>query len=359
MDKKSDYEPGIRETIAEDFSRGDFWHSLQQDWRELKEFFLSSERKERLEEMHFLKRWIYMPLWLLKSLFLHLTPARRILFLFSIIFLIASNNNDKSHSSLFFSGLILFFILMLELKDKLLARNELAAGRSVQAALMPEEQPVIDGWDLWLITKPANDVGGDIVDYFVLDEKRSYIALSDISGKGLGAALLAAKLQSTVRAIVPNHSCLADLAERVNAIFFRDTLPKSFASMIYLELETNSGEIKFVNAGHMPPFLIRKTEIKKFEKGGPALGLMKTVKYIELKLNMESGDILFLYSDGVSEAEDENGIFFGESRLEKLLQLGADKAPKYLGNQILRSIATFVGDAPAHDDISMVILKKT
>ena len=358
MDKQKYHEPGIRETIAKDLQRGDFWVSIKQDWRELKEFFLSSERKEKLGDMFVIKRWLFMPFWLMKSLYLHLNPARRILLLFSAILLIASNGKEQNTTSLFFSGLIVFFILMLELKDKLLARDELAAGRSVQAALMPEEQPVIEGWQLWLITKPANDVGGDIVDFIELDEKKRYLALSDISGKGLGAALLAAKLQSTVRALISVNISLSDLVSQVNSIFYRDTPSSSFASMFYLELETNNGEIHFVNAGHMPPYIFKNKELIKLEKGGPALGLMKNVSYKESSITMNSGDFLFLYSDGVSEAENENGAFFGEKRLELLLNRYCDKAPKYLGNIVLNSIADFVGEAAAHDDISMLILKK-
>ncbi len=358
MDDRHPGEPGIRQTISDDFSRGDFWDSLRQDWRELKEFFISADRKDRLKDMGAIKKWFYIPFWLLKSLFYNLSPARRILFLFSFIFLIAAGDKENGGNWLFLSGFIIFFILMLELKDKLLAKNELAVGRSVQAALMPEEQPVVDGWELWLITKPANDVGGDIVDFFELNNETRYLVLSDISGKGLGAALLAAKLQATVRAIVPRHSSLVDLAERVNAIFIRDTMPKTFASMIYLEFRKGSGKIDFINAGHMPPYFIKNGEISKFEKGGPALGILKNAPFTDTVVEMESGDTLFLYSDGVTEAMNDEGHFFGETRLERILKHASDKAPKYLGNYILRALDDFVLDAPAHDDVSMVILKR-
>ena len=96
---------------------------------------------------------------------------------------------------------ILLFILMLELKDKLLAREELEAGRAVQRALMPDSGPTIPGWDVSLFTRSANDVGGDLVDYVPLDDQRNGLVLGDVAGKGLPAALLMAKLQSTLRAL--------------------------------------------------------------------------------------------------------------------------------------------------------------
>jgi len=122
----------------------------------------------------------------------------------------------------------------LELKDKLHAKTELEEGRSVQNALMPEENPKVDGWDIWLYTRPANDVGGDLLDFTKISENNYGISLGDVAGKGLSAALLMAKLQSTIRAIVPDYISLSEFGNKLNHIFCRDSLPKLFSSLIYI-----------------------------------------------------------------------------------------------------------------------------
>ncbi len=204
-DTKREAEPRLRDTLRDDLRRGDFGRSVKRDFRDLKEFYITKERKERLEKMGRLKRWIYQFFWMLKALFLKLTPARRLLLTLALLFFfistpITGNNNEN----LEIAGIILIlFVIGLELKDKILARNELAAGRAVQNALMPPEKPIVPGWDVFLFNQPANDVGGDLVDFLRIDQTKFSISIGDVAGKGLGAALFMAKLQATIRALVP------------------------------------------------------------------------------------------------------------------------------------------------------------
>jgi hypothetical protein len=142
------------------------------------------------------RRAIYLVVWLLKSLFLRLTPTRRVLLALSFVLMWQATNFERHGNNTqisvhfpFFGIVTLLLILMLELKDKLLARDKLEAGRSVQLALMPNPSPTIPGWDVWLFTRSANDVGGDLVDYLPLGEQRFGIVLGDVAGKGLPAAL--------------------------------------------------------------------------------------------------------------------------------------------------------------------------
>jgi len=119
---------------------------------------------------------------------------------------------------------ILLVILLLELKDKLVATDELAVGRAVQIAMLPRDNPVVSGWEIWLYTHPANEVGGDLVDYIKMDSDRWGIAIGDVAGKGLGAAMLMSKLQATLRALAPGFQELSDLGSEVNRIIYRDGL---------------------------------------------------------------------------------------------------------------------------------------
>ena len=203
--------------------------------------------------------------------------------------------------------------------NKLLAQHELETGRAVQFALMPAQHPTLPGWETWLYTCPANEVGGDLVDYLMVRENTLGITLGDVAGKGLGAALFMAKIQATVRAIAPNFDSLAELGEEVNHIFRRDGLPGRFVSLVYLEVVPNQGQVRVLNAGHFPPIVIRREAIDEMPKGAPALGLMPNAPFMEQSTSLEVGDLLLVYSDGVTEARNEEGEFFDDERLKALL----------------------------------------
>lgn len=357
--------PKFFKTVREDLRRGDFKRTLRQDFEDLKEFYLSKEQKARLAKMGWVKRWLYMIWWLLKILFFRLTPTRRILFLISIVLIWTSGSFQWQSADIHFESdtnllgyLIFCFVLMLELKDKLLARDELAAGRAVQHALMPEPTPVIPGWSLWLFTQPANEIGGDLVDFLKLDETRFGVALADVAGKGLGAALFMAKLQATLRAIAPDYDSLAKLGQKINEIFYRDTVAKSFASLVYLEIASDSPQVRFINAGHMPPVLLHQGQVKETPKGEQALGLSAEAIYKEHTLDLSRNDVLLVYSDGLTEAQNERGEFFGEQRLMTFLPTLSDLSVENIGTRMLSEVKRFVRDTRATDDLSLCILKR-
>ena len=218
------------------------------------------------------QRWIHKTGWLLKSMFLHLTPLRRILVLVGVLFLLISRSVSFDGGSVttnegLLGGILILFVLFLELKDKLLAKHELEAGRKVQQALMPEQISEFPGWTIWLFTRPANEVGGDLVDYLRLDENKAVLTMADVAGKGLKAALLTSKLQATVRALATEINSLSDLGKKINKIFHRDSLPNLFASMLFIQIDSNSGKVDYLNAGHFPPLTIKDKDIKEFPKG--------------------------------------------------------------------------------------------
>jgi len=338
------------------FFSGEFFRTIKREFHELKEFYLDEEPKVRLRRMGRIRRFFLMPLWLLKSLLLKLTPFRRILLLIGIIFILQSSNSE--YRDVRIGLLIMLFVLLLELKDKLLAKDELNAGRKVQLSLTPERNPIIPGWDVFLYTQPANEVGGDMVDFIKLDEHHFGVALADISGKGLGAALLMARLQAILRALAPTSQSLSDLGAKINHFFYGDSLPNSFASLVYLEMEGDSSTIRFLNAGHMPPLLISDTDIQELAKGEPALGLRSDTSYSERKIELGTNDCLLVYSDGVTEAQNEEGEFFGEERLKALLRDIDGLSPDEIGERLLAKVHAFVSNARIHDDLSLFIIKR-
>jgi phosphoserine phosphatase RsbU/P len=348
----------LGKTILDDFKRTDFERSMKRDYKELRDFMLTEEREKRLKEMRTVRRILYMSWWFLEGLILKLTPARRLLLLVAVIFVIGSWGNNGNQGPHLLGALILLFIIMLELKDKLIAHEELEAGHAVQNALMPERTPQLPGWSLWLFTRSANEVGGDLVDFISISPERAGVTLGDIAGKGLRAALLTAKLQATIRALAPEASSLSELGLKLNFIFCRDSLPNLFASVVYLEARPNAGTVRMVNAGHIPPIVVRNGQLEKTEKGGMALGLSPQAVFSEQRLELNTNDLIVVYSDGLTEARNEQGAFFGEQKLLDLLPQLATYTPQQIGERLLAEIGRFVGDARAYDDITIALLKR-
>jgi sigma-B regulation protein RsbU (phosphoserine phosphatase) len=361
-----DQDPRFHRMILEDIRRSDLKRTYRRDLRDLYHFYLDDEARERLGGMSRIKRWFLLSLWLVKSLIRNLSPARRVLVLASLVlYLVAGisiTSGDMTVDLLNLrriAFLLLLFVLMLELRDKLLARNELAVGRAVQLALLPEDQPRLEGWDIWLYTRPANDVGGDLVDYLAVGAGRLGLALGDVSGKGLGAALLMSKLQATLRALATEGGdSLADLGARVNAIFCRDHVPGRYTTLAYLEIDSASGAVRLLNAGHLPPVVVRRSAVEEMGPVAPPIGLLPDAVYEEQRVELQEGEAMIVYSDGVTEARDEEGAFFGEERFLSLLPgLGSRPAPAE-GKRILDAVEVFVGEERLADDLSVIILRR-
>lgn len=356
-------EPGIFNTLRHDVQSGGHFGNIRREYSELRDFYLDTEKKSRLKEMNIIKGKLFIAWWLLKSMFFKLTPTRRLLLLLGIFLSNGGCNmsigNARINDNGIAGGILFLFVLLLELKDKLLAHSELESGRKIQQALAPERCPLFSGWSLWLYTRPANEVGGDLVDFLQINPERAGLVMADVAGKGLRAALLTAKLQATVRALASDHDSLSEFCCKVNSIFHRDSLPSIFASLLYIEIKPDNGQIRFVNAGHMPPLLLSAQGIKELPRGDLALGLSNKTNYMEHALELQHGEVLFAYSDGLTEACNEAGEFYGTERLTKLLSQISHFDAQHIGETLTSQLDRFVGDARANDDLSMLILKRS
>jgi hypothetical protein len=362
-----------------------FWNTLKSDWEhvsqqartgwrhnlrktlgELEEFYIAPEQRQHLAQSRGLGRWLLSAWYLLVALIRKLSPLRRVLLLTALLFLWSSHQGihigrnvqaDVNFGT--FGSLLLLSLLLLELKDKLTARHELEAGRAVQDALMPQDCPQLAGWDMWMSTRPANDVGGDLVDALELSAGRVGVALADVAGKALPAALLMGKVQATLRALATSAPSLGNLATATNHILCRDGLPNRFATLIYLDVRENSGTVRLMNAGHMPPAHLSDSTYHELPRGNMALGLMDFATYEEQVVELQPGEMLVIYSDGLTEALDESGDFYGEERLQALFPALAPLSAKEAGTRILASVDAFIGETKPYDDLSLVILKRT
>lgn len=366
MDRRSQQPPEGANTrfhrvVFDGFKDADIPRFLRQDVKELYRFYLSEDERARLEAMGPVRRFFRRWLWLFKNILLRLSPVRRLLLLLAL--LLAFSPFAFTAGRLRFEGggrlafLILLLVLMLELKDKLLARDEIEVARHVQLSLLPAEQPSVAGWRVWGTTRPANDVGGDLVDYLDLGAGRVGIALGDVAGKGMGAALLTAKLQATLRALAPRCPSLGELGSRINAVFCDDGLDNRYATLFYCEIEPRSPRLRFLNAGHNPPVLLRPAGSETLEASSYPLGMWTSADYSEGATLMDAGALLIVYSDGLTEARDAAGREFGEPRLRELLGSCRDRSPEEIGRRILDEVDSHVGDARLHDDLSLVVIR--
>jgi serine phosphatase RsbU (regulator of sigma subunit) len=342
-------------TIKQDVKQVEFKRTLKQDLHDFYRFYLSNEEREHLTRTNRIRRAFILIWWLLKSLFFKLTPVRRLLFLVGFIISCSANNLNTEPR---FGVALLIFVLMLELKDKLLAIRELQTGAAVQNALKPESSPQFEGWDIWLYTRPARQVGGDLVDSIPLNPEQHVISIGDVAGKGLGAALVMAKLQATLHALAPIIDSLPLLAKQVNSIFIRNGLRNRFASLVCFSLKKNSTKISLINAGHLPPLVWRPKGLSVLPNGNPAFGLNGDSEYDLQTVELQPGQVLVAFSDGLTEARNRDGNFFGEERLYALLKDLEYRSAETIGKTIVQAVQKFVGDFSYYDDLSLVIIKK-
>ena len=357
---------GFGKTILSDLQQNDLFHSLKRDLLDVYDFYLDRESKDRLSRMNRVRRGFAMSFWLLKSMFFKLTSARRLLLLVAFVF--AFSGNQASFNGQYFSlradfriisFVIVLVILMLELMDKLLAHDELLVGKKVQAALMPTDNPELKGWDVWLYTRSANEVSGDLVDYLRVGDAKLGVALGDVAGKGLGAALCMARIQATLHAIADDFTSLAALMSRMNRIVCRDGLPTRFSTLVYAEIAAGSGTVRLVNAGHYPPIVLSGGKHEILKPGAPALGITKKSRYAEQKVQLKKGDALLIYSDGITDARNQRGEHFDDGRLLALLPGLKDMTSEKMGKEVVGAVDRFIGDARPNDDLSLVILRRT
>lgn len=365
MDQRSgSKDESLRRVVLSDLKTGEFGAGFRRDFSELYRFYLDEETRERLARKGPVARALSASWRILRAMLLRLSPSRRLLLLASILIAVTGMFAFRLRTEHFsfdvrpWGYLILLLVLMLELKDKLLARDEIAVARAVQLALLPQDHPEVDGWSVWSYTRPANDVGGDLVDYLTLPGGRIGVVLGDVSGKGLGAALLSAKLQATLQATASDATSLAALGNRLNAVLHRDGLPNRFATLFYAEIEPRAGGIRYLNAGHDPALVVRSAGIEALAASSYPLGMLAEAEYREGRVELRPGDALVIHSDGVTEARNPRDEEFGEERLHRLARGIRDRGPREAVTVLIRAIDAFLEGARAHDDVSVVVLRR-
>ncbi len=236
--------------------------------------------------------------------------------------------------------------------------EELNLAHAIQEKLLPREMPSFVGSDVATFHIPTKQVGGDYFDVIKLNENLICVAIADVSGKGFPAALLMANLQSAFRALMAAELDLAGITERLNSIIFGNTDFDKFITFFAAVYSSVSKHLIYVNAGHNYPFLMKSDgRIVRLDKGGLILGIVQRAAYETGDEPVDNGDVLYMFTDGVSEALNLSEEQFTEERLEGILRLNSTLRPAAILEAVRNEIVNFVGDAPQSDDITQVCVK--
>ncbi len=235
--------------------------------------------------------------------------------------------------------------------------RELEIAREVQEHLFPQHFPSIAGLDYAGLCRPAREVGGDYYDFLELPEGKFGVAIGDVSGKGIGASLMMASLGASLRGQAAVVESLPELIQRVNNLVYGASSINRYATFFYAEYDPRHRQLSYVNAGHNPPVIVRRTEIFRLEAGGPPVGLLPNICYQQGSISLEPGDLVALFTDGISESMNNQDEEWSEARLIELAKTCTGLTAAESMNRIMTAAQTFAAGAPQHDDMTVVTLR--
>jgi phosphoserine phosphatase RsbU/P len=304
-----------------------------------------------------------------------LTPARRVLLLLALVLIMVPGGEwtliTKSHEVKvfaldfhFWGGLLMFVLLVLEVADRVVMKRDLQIAKEIQAWLLPSQPPSVPGLEIAFATRPANTVAGDYYDVFARASAEPgsntfLIAVADVAGKSIPAAMLMATFQASLKTLSSTHGPLTELVARMNRYACSNSQRgRRFTTAFIAEYEPWSRRLIYVNAGHNNPVLRRRTgSIERLEAGGVPLGVMEDAAYESGESILQPGDWLAIFTDGVIEAENTQQQEYGEARFIGVLHSGVMTTPDVLLESILTDLDRFAGNAPQHDDVTCVLMR--
>jgi len=305
-----------------------------------------------------------------------LTPARRVLLLLALILLFfpgggLSYTNANHHVEVngldlrFWGGLLMFVVLLLELADRVVMKRDLEIAKDIQAWLLPGAPLQIPGYQIAYATRPANTVAGDYYDVILrpgrsLGEGRILFVVADVAGKSIPAAMLMATFQASLRTLSSSGQPLAELVAGVNHYSCSNTMGGvRFTTAFFAELDSETGNLVYVNAGHNVPILRKASGVlERLEAGGIPVGIFENTAYQVGTARLERGDWLVIFTDGVVEAVNTKDVEYGEPELIRLVDRESGSAPAELLRSLMAGLDQFVGNTPQHDDITCLLLKR-
>jgi sigma-B regulation protein RsbU (phosphoserine phosphatase) len=264
----------------------------------------------------------------------------------------------------FWGGLLLFLLLMLEIADRVVMKRDLQIAREIQTWLLPGAPPQIPGLVVAYATRPANTVAGDYYDVFprpgrTNEENRVVLAVADVAGKSIPAAMLMATFQASLKTLSTAQVALPELASNMNRYACTNSQGGlRFTTAFLAEYDPVRRTLDYINAGHNNPVLRRASgQIERLDVGGLPFGIQPEVKYESATVSLAPGDWLIIFTDGLVEAENARQEEYGEPRLLSAIEAGKTFEPGELLKRLMAELDLFVGNTPQHDDVTCMLLK--
>jgi sigma-B regulation protein RsbU (phosphoserine phosphatase) len=246
-----------------------------------------------------------------------------------------------------------------EIQQRLISQ-ELETARRIQKSFLPQTIPQHAGWDIAAFWRPMRNVAGDFYDFYTLPDGRLAVVIADVSGKGVPAALFMALSATVLRFAMGLNFAPDEVMVRANQAIISDQSSKMFATVFVGYFDLDPGIMRFASAGHNPPLLYRAAtgRCEYLEALGVAIGLFEDARYAGETIKLEDGDVLVLYTDGITEAVDEDEEEFGEDRLEEIVSQNAARSAQELTDLIIEAAAAFASDEGLFDDETLVVIKR-
>ncbi|HEX5132499.1 MAG TPA: GAF domain-containing SpoIIE family protein phosphatase [Candidatus Krumholzibacteria bacterium] len=247
--------------------------------------------------------------------------------------------------------------LLAESVDRQVFEEELKIARKIQMQMLPDAPPDLPGYDLYGVTVPSRQVGGDYYDFVLVDNRWLVIVIADVSGKGIPASILTATLQATVRTNTDAQTNPPGMMSRLNRLLYRNTSAAEFATVFYAVLDTHSGVVRYANAGHEFPFLVSGGEARQIEESGMVLGCIEDFEYVQSDCTVPPGGVMIIYTDGVTDSESRSGDYYGTDRLRAVLEKHDAVPAREVCRRVIEDVRAF-GDGENQDDLTVVVLKR-
>lgn len=361
--------------VTEGRQLNELWWQFKRDAQSGYQFYQKDFRAEEAPGQPKWKEFVEKAKALMWALLEKLTPARRVLLLIGIVLLIlpsggahfGGGHHEFEFSTFnfqFWGGLALFILLMLEIADRVVMKRDLEIARDIQSWLLPATPPLIPGLTIAFATRPANTVAGDYYDVFARavanpEEQKFLLAVADVAGKSIPAALLMATFQASLKTLSSTPCSLKELVGAMNRYACSNSQSGlRFTTAFLAEFDPGTREMNYINAGHNNPIVRRSSgAIERLDHGGVPIGIQPDANYDEGAIRLADGDWLVIFTDGLVEAVDQFGEEYGETRLLAVLHANAGMAPDLLLQRTIAEVNAFVGTTPQHDDITCMLIK--
>jgi serine phosphatase RsbU (regulator of sigma subunit) len=365
-----DYWKSLQDLFTRDVTAREFRDLVGRDSEDTWRFFTREIDFSGLEQKPWFVRYPATAWKIFLAMAFRLSPARRVIFATSGLLLFAAwVKFIVTHAEMSGWGLLaiesslvaatlLFALLMVELRDKLALKGDLEIARQIQFGLLPFAPFSRQGTSIHTAMRPANTVGGDYFDIIDLTDGRFALAMGDVAGKGIPAALLMALLQGSLRTLITAGFRGAELVRTLNDHLCANIPRNRLVTLFYAELDLATGAFHYVNAGHNAPFLLRPAGPVRLGTTGVALGVLAGSGFDGRGETLAPGERLFLFTDGVTEAFDPEDREYGEPRLESFLLSNRSLRSPDLIDAVREDVLAFCGSARPRDDMTMMLVER-